>query len=438
MSRPCVGEQFEVSIINYTSEGKGVCRVSSYPIFIPFSAVNDKLKIKITKDKKSYFEGEIVEILEKSEDRVEPICESFFECGGCDILHINYDKQIQFKKDTVSNAILKIAKNNELEVSNVIKMEEPLFYRNKAVFNVGKINNKIVVGFYKKKSNEVINTSCCKIIHSKINEVRELVESFCNELNYMPSKVCIKYSFNTDEIMVCLIVDEKKFIYKNELINKLTQIEQVKSIIINYLDKNSVNFGKKSETIFGDDFITETINNIKFKNYLKSFYQVNPIQTKKLYNKAFELLELTKNDTLVDLYCGVGTISLLCAKDVKNVIGVEIIEDAIKSAKDNAIANNVNNCEFILGDAQNILQYVKKYENIKVVVDPPRKGLDEKVIKSINSLDIKTVVYISCNEGTLARDLKIFSELGYKALEITPVDMFCGSHHVENVVKLVK
>ncbi len=437
MSKPILNQEFEVLIDNYTSEGQGVARVNNYPVFIPFSAVGDKLKIKIKKDKKTYFEGEIVEMLNQSTDRVVPSCEYFGQCGGCDLLHLSYEKQLEVKENTVKNAMKKIAKNENLVVNKVVGMDKPCNYRNKAVFNVDNINGEILVGFYKKKSNEIINMKKCNIIHNKIDEIRLLVQEFCNENKFLPKKLAVKYSFSKDELMICLVISENKFILKDSFINKLKQITEIKSIIINFADKNTVNFGKKSKVIFGQDFITEEISGVSFKNFLKSFFQVNPSQTEKLYNKAIELAELKSEDVVIDLYCGVGTISLLCADKVKEVIGIEIVEDAIKSAKENAVNNNINNCKFVLSDAQDLLKYAKNTENLKIIVDPPRKGLDKKVIESIVRLKPKTVVYISCNESTLARDLKIFDEFGFCSNEVTPVDMFCGSHHVENVIKII-
>lgn len=440
MDRPYKGQEIELDIVDYTAEGNGVGRVFSYPVFVPFSAKGDKVLIKITNDKKSYFLGEIIEVITPSIDRIEPICNLYTKCGGCDLLHINYESQTTMKQNIVKNAIKKIAKNDNLEVSDIIKMDNPLYYRNKASFNVGIVNKKICVGFFKKKSYDIIEMDSCKIIHPILNEVRIVVENFCNKYGFMPKRVVSKISFSTNEVMVCLVLSERSFKLKNFLLKELEQIKEIKSVIINYLDnKNQVGFGKKSEVIFGDDFISENIDGIVFKNYLKSFYQVNPVQTKKLYQKAIELLELQKDDTLIDVYCGVGTISLLCANKVNDVYGIEIVADAIKSANENAKINNIENAKFILGDAVNISKLIEKEDKqYKIIVDPPRKGLDEKVIISIAKFNPKTVVYISCNEGTMARDLKVFEGLGYRALEVTAVDMFCGTSHVESVVLLSK
>lgn len=437
MSRPIVNSEYEVIVDNYTSEGLGVCRIFAYPIFVPFSAKGDNLIIKVTKDKKTYFEGEIVNVLEYSKDRESPSCEQFKQCGGCDILHLKYDKQLLMKKQTVENALKKITKDTDINVNDVIGMEKPINYRNKAVFNFQRVNGSIICGFYKKKTYEVIEMTRCNIVHNSINNLKNAVEKFCNEVNFMPKKLILKHSFANNDIMVCLVVSEKHFDYKDELIESLSNIECVKSIIINFSEKNSVNFGKVSDTIFGQDYINENISGIEFKNYLKSFFQVNPTQTDKLYTKAIESLKLSKDDTLLDLYCGVGTISLICAKEVKEVIGVEIVKDAIKSANDNARNNSINNAKFILGDVKDVIKTINlKDKEVKVVVDPPRKGLEKSVIESIISIYPKAIVYVSCNEATMARDLKIFAENGYKAKDITPVDMFCGSHHIESVVSI--
>lgn len=438
MNKPCVNMEYESVVLNYTSDGRGVCRINSYPVFVPFSIIDEKIKLRITKDKKSYLEGEILEIIESSDERVNPNCESFGVCGGCDLLHMNYDSQVDFKRGTVKNAIKKISKIENVKVNEIIKMDKFVNYRNKAVFNFSIKDDTIKIGFYRKKSNELVELNECKIISNKINEIKSLVQSFCNQYKYMPKNLVVKHSFSTDEIMICLCVLEKKFNYSEQFIKKLSACNNIKSIIINYVDENSILFGQRSETIYGQDYITEIINDIKFKNYLKSFFQVNPVQTNELYNKAISLLDLNKDDILIDIYCGVGTISLISANKVKNVIGIEIVKDAIASARENAIANSIDNSKFILGDAKNLLQYVDKQNNLKIVVDPPRKGLDKKVIDSILSLNPTCIIYISCDEATMARDLKIFNNNEYIVNTVTPLDMFCGTYHVENIVKLEK
>ncbi len=440
MSRPSVNSEYEVIIDNYTAEGKGVCRILSYPVFVPYTAKGDKVVVKVIKDKKTYFEGEIVTVLEPSGVRVTPNCEYFGECGGCDIMHLNYEEQLCLKKNTVQNGIKRIARESNLVINDVIGMEEPFNYRNKAVFNYDRQDGKIVSGYYKKRTNDTLEINKCNIVHKVINEVKIEVDKFCNEVNFMPKKLAIKYSFNENELMVCLVVDKRRFVYKDLLIKQLEKFDSLKSVIINFEDKDSVLFGDKSDVIYGDEYITESIDGLKFKNYLKSFFQVNPVQTKKLYSKAISLLDIQKEDLIIDLYCGVGTISMLCADKAKEVIGIEIVEDAITSAKVNANVNGFENCKFIKGDASNLLDYIDKdnQNNVKVVVDPPRKGLDKKTIHSILCIQPGVIVYISCDEGTLARDLKLFSELGYVSDEINPVDMFCNCAHIENVLKLEK
>ncbi len=443
MSRPELNKQYEVLIDNYTAEGKGVCRILSYPVFVPYSAKGDKLIIKVTKDKKTYFEGEIVEILEPSSVRIEPHCEYFGQCGGCDILHLSYEEQLCLKKNTIQNGIKRITRDSEIKVNDVIGMENPINYRNKAIFNFDKVDGKIISGYYKKRTNDTLNIDKCNIVHSVINDVKGEVDKFCNEVNFIPTKLAVKYSFNENELMICLVTDKRRFVYKDLLIKYLEKFDSLKSIVINFEDKNTVIFGDKSEVIYGNEFITESIDGLKFKNYLKSFFQVNPEQTKKLYDKAITLLDIQKDDTILDIYCGVGTISLLCADKAKKVIGIEIVADAINSANDNARNNSFDNCKFILGDASKLLELtnmtsVNNEENLKIIVDPPRKGLDKNVIHSILCIKPSCVVYISCDEGTLARDLKLFNEAGYVSKEINPVDMFCGSSHIENVLRLEK
>lgn len=440
MNKPYVGEEIDATILDYTKEGSGVARVNSYPIFVPLTVVGDKVKIKVTKDKKSYFEAELVEVIESSPNRIEPSCKYFGICGGCDFLHIDYDSQIEAKRKTIQNAISKITKD-DIKVNEVIKSENPFYYRNKATFNFGLVDGKIKASFYKKKSYDVLDIDECKIVRRELNDVRFIIEQFCNEYMFMPKKLVTKVSDATEEIMVSLIVNEKNFSLKNELIEKLKTVPNVKSIIINYADnEKQVGFGKKSELIFGDDFITEEINGLKFKNYLKSFFQVNPNQTKKLYAKAIEFMDLKEDDSVIDIYSGVGTISLLLADKVLSVAGVEIVEDAVKSAKENAKNNNIKNATFILSDADNLSKIIKKEndKNYKIIVDPPRKGLTNKVISGVLDFNASSITYISCNEGTMARDLKVFKDNGYTLEKIVGVDMFSGSHHVECVCLITK
>lgn len=430
-------EIIEVEIVNYTSDGRGVCRHNGYPIFVPYTVKGDICKIKVTENKKTYFIGELIEVIKPSIHRIEPMCPHFMVCGGCDFLHIDYDTQIEIKKETIQNSISKIAKIDDVFVKDVIHGKNTA-YRNKATYNFSKIDGKIVASFFKKKSNDVFDMNTCYIVSPIIDDIRKTVVQFCNKYNYVPKRLIVKYSFKNNEAMVALQTLDKKFMLKEPFLDELKKHSEIKSVIINFLSNDKDGFGKNSTLLYGENYINETLDGLVFKNYLKSFFQVNPEQTINLYNKAIDLLEITKDDSILDVYCGVGTISMLCAKSSKDVFGIEIVKDAITSANENKVINNISNVSFALADAKDMKKYVDTSKKYKVIVDPPRKGLDITVIKSICELNPEKISYISCDSQTMARDIKEFSKYGYKLIECYGVDMFCHSYHVETVALLSK
>ncbi len=450
MEKMLVGSIQKGEITSYGSEGEGILKVNGFPIFVPYAIVGDIVSVKILKSKKTFANGQIVEILEKSNNRSEDtkICPYFKKCGGCSIANMSYKSQLEFKKEKVLQTLKRIGKIEDIELYNTLGMTNPYFYRNKAQFPIEKVGDRIVIGFYQKKSHNIIEIKECLICNEKINIVRKKIEEFFNSKGYsvynknsesgLLRKLIVKTSFSTGEIMVIVVINGKELPYLEEFISYVKEIESVASLVINTNESNNVgNMGLKNKVIYGNDYITDSICNVDFQISPLSFYQVNPEQTERLYNKVLEFLQLSGNEVVVDCYCGIGTISLLLAKEAKKVIGIEVVDEAIESAIDNSSINGIENTEFLVGEVEYLINRVLTKNSVDaIVVDPPRKGLDEVVIKEIVNSKVKKIVYVSCDCGTLARDLKGFVSGGYVVEKVQPVDMFCHSSHVETVCLL--
>lgn len=439
---------YNMFIDDLGSEGQGIGRIDGFAIFVENVLPNEYIKVLIVKVKKNYGYGKLLEIIEHSEDRVKPFCENFLKCGGCQLQHISYSKQLEFKKKLVENSITRIGKIEGINVLDTIGMENPLYYRNKAQFPVGKSKSGFDIGFYLKRSHNIINTDCC-YIQNKLNiEIIKILRDFMNLYNIKPydetthtgiiRHIITKIGFTTGEVMVCVVCNSKNLPYSDKFVEMFRNIKGIKSILLNQnLKETNVILGEKVTVLWGRDYIFDYIDNLKFKISLKSFFQINPIQTEILYKKAVELANIKGDETVLDIYCGIGTISLFFAREVKNVIGIEIIPEAIEDAKENARINNLQNIRFEVGKAEEVIPYLYENENIYadiIIVDPPRKGCDEKLINTIIDMKPKTLIYISCNPVTLARDLNILSNNGFKIREIQPIDQFIFTTHVETIV----
>ena len=402
---------------------------------------------------KNYAVGDIVEIIEKSPFRVERKCsESLRQCGGCQIQELDYQKQLDVKTNEVKQVISRIGKLDDVVIHDTLGMEHPFRYRNKAQFPIQKKDNMPVIGFYKKKSHDLISTDECIIQHEVNDKIIKIIKTYIRAYNVsiydekthkgLLRHLVTKVGFTTGEVMIVLVANGKKLPYLKELASVLKEnIPGFKTLVVNVnTQKTNVILGKENIVAYGDGMIRDYIGELVFEISPLSFFQVNPLQTEVLYNKALEYANLGENDTVFDIYCGIGTISLFLAQKAKKVYGIEIVEDAIKDAKRNAKINNMDNVEFYVGKAEEVVP--KMYKEGKranvVVVDPPRKGCDEKVLDTIVSMEPDRVVYVSCNPSTLARDLAYLNERGYKCHEIQPVDMFPHSVHVENVAWLSK
>lgn len=424
---------------SYTHSGQGVVKIDGYPLFVNNIIIGEKANIIVTKTNKSYGFGRVKELLTTSEHRVEPKCPLFPKCGGCQIQHMDATMQAQFKTEQVQSLMTRMAKL-DIEVNDILSMEEPYYYRNKAQIPVGDNGQ---CGFYRVNSNDIIDMNSCLIQSKAINDTYLVVKDWVktsNNTKYL-KHILIKEGFNTKELMVVLITKNFKLNALEALVNKLTVNPNIKSIVLNLNERtDNVILGDKQKVIYGELQISDKLNDFSFNISPKSFYQVNPIQTKVLYEQALNLSAITNEDVVVDLYCGVGTISMFLAQKAKKVIGVEIVSAAIEDAKRNAALNGIDNIEFICSDVKDYVDSLKEanFTPDVVVVDPPRKGLDESSIKQISEMNPKRIVYVSCDPATLARDLARFTLEGYTTKLVQPVDMFPHTFHVETVCLLSK
>ncbi len=446
-------KMYVVDIVDIGQGGVGIGKFEGFTVFVDGGLVKDKIKVKITKSKKNYAVGDIVEIIEPSPYRVERKCsKELKDCGGCQIQELDYQEQLNIKTNEVKQVISRIGKLEDVVVHPALGMEEPFRYRNKAQFPIQKVDGSPVIGFYKKKSHDIIPTDQCIIQHDVNDKIIKIIKTYIRayKVSVYDEKthtgvlrhLVTKVGFASKEVMVVLVANGRKLPYLNELASVLKEnIPGFKTLVVNVnREKTNVILGNENRVIYGDGKINDNIGDLVFEISPLSFFQVNPVQTEVLYNKALEYAALGENDTVFDIYCGIGTISLFLAQRAKKVYGIEIVEEAIKDAKRNAEINNLDNVEFYVGKAEDVVP--KMYKQGKranvVVVDPPRKGCDEKVLDTIVSMQPDRVVYVSCNPSTLARDLAYLNEKGYKSLEVQPVDMFPHSVHIENVALIVK
>ncbi|MBS6252099.1 MAG: 23S rRNA (uracil(1939)-C(5))-methyltransferase RlmD [Clostridium sp.] len=440
-------KEYIVEIIDNGFEGEGIAKINDFTIFIPGAIKGEKVKILIVKVLSSYAFGKILEILEKSENRIEPDCKTYKRCGGCNLRHIKYQETLKLKQNAVQSLVDKTLKN-KIRVKETIGMENPYYYRNKVQYPVGiDKNGKPQIGVFANRSHEIIPIEKCFIQNEKSEEIAKYIFELWNENNYtiyneetrkgLLRHIVIKTGIKTNQYMCILVVNGQGFDNEKEFVSKIAnKYKEIRAIIVNSNMKNTnVILGLENRTIFGKGYIEDKLGEYIFKISPLSFYQVNPIQAEKLYNLGIEKAMITKDDIVFDLYCGIGTISLFMSKYAKKVYGIEIVEEAIKAAKENAEINSVDNVEFIAGDVEKVLSniiYDRKIIPDIVMVDPPRRGLDNTSINNILSIKSKRLVYISCNPATLVRDLAKLEEM-YEVKEIVPVDMFPFSKHVECV-----
>lgn len=444
-------KDYIVEIKGMGYEGEGVGKIDDFTIFIPGAIKGEKVNAKIVKVNKNFAFGKLLDVVEESSFRTEPICGIYKRCGGCQLQHLSYEGQLDFKGQRVKDAIERIGKINP-EVLPVIGMENPYNYRNKVQLPVGEANGEINIGFYALRSHDIINMEKCYIQDEISEKIMTLVKQWMITNNIKAydetthtgvlRHLMIRKGFKTSEVMVVLVTRTNELPHKDEIINLLTSnVKEVVSVIQNInSEKTNVILGLKSNTLWGKDTIQDYIGKFKFNISPLSFFQVNPIQTEVLYNKALEYASLTGDEIVFDAYCGTGTISLFLAQKAKKVYGVEIIPEAIENAWENAKLNNVDNVDFLVGKSEQVIPDLinKGIKADVVVVDPPRKGCERVLLEAIAKINPKRIVYVSCDAGTLARDLAILDELNYKTEKIQPVDMFPHTAHVESVVLITK
>ena len=440
-------QEYVVDIIDNGFEGEGIAKIDNFTIFIPGTIKGEKVKIIIVKVLSSHGFGKIVEIIEKSQARQDVDCNTYKRCGGCNLRHVKYEETLKMKQNAVQSLVNKTLKN-KLQVKETVGMENPLHYRNKAQYPIG-INKQgePVIGVFANRTHEVIPIDNCLIQNKKSEEIAKFIIEFIKEKNIsiydektgkgLVRHIVTKVGIKTGEIMCVIVINGHKIPNENELVENLkTRYPEIKAIVKNINIKNkNVILGQENINLYGNGYIEDILGEYKFKISPLSFYQVNPVQAEKLYNLGVSMAEITKNDVVFDLYCGIGTISLFMSKFAKKVYGIEIVEEAVKMAKENAESNNVSNTEFFAGDVEIVLDDLINNKGIKadvVMFDPPRKGLDKKSIENILKIKPKKIVYISCNPATLIRDLADF-ENEYDIKTIIPVDMFPFTSHVECV-----
>lgn len=432
-------------------DGEGIGKADGFTVFVKDAVIGDTVRAKIMKAKKNYGYGRLEEIITPSPDRVEPKCQFARQCGGCQLQALSYEKQLEFKTSKVRGHLERIGGFTDIPMEKILGMEQPFHYRNKAQFPVGKSKDgRIITGFYAGRTHSIIENRDCALGVTRNKEVLDRVIAHMEKFHIQPydentgkgvvRHVLIRYGFFTDEMMVCLIINGENLPGEEALVKSLRQIPETVSVMVNVNKKrNNVILGEKVRLLWGQPYITDKIGEISYQISPLSFFQVNPYQTGRLYGKALEYAQLSGNETVWDLYCGIGTISLFLAQKAKMVRGVEIIPAAIENAKENARLNGFDNTEFFVGKAEEVLpeQFARTGERADViVVDPPRKGCDETLLSTIIEMQPDRVVYVSCDSATLARDLKYLCERGYELKKVCPVDMFPNTVSVETVVLL--
>ena len=432
-------------------DGEGIGKADGFTVFVKDAVIGDTVTAKIIKAKKNYGYGRLMEVLKPSPYRVEPKCEFARQCGGCQLQALSYDQQLVFKTNKVKGHLERIGGFTDIPMEPIIGMDELFHYRNKAQFPVGRNKEgKIVTGFYAGRTHNIIENRDCALGVAENKEVLDCVIAHMEKYGIEPYNeatgkglvrhVLIRYGYFTKEVMVCLILNGNKIPKEEQLVKSLCEIPGMTSITINVNKKHSnVILGEEIRLLWGQDYITDRIGDLSYQISPLSFYQVNPMQTQKLYAKALEYADLHGEETVWDLYCGIGTISLFLAQKAKFVRGVEIVPAAIENAKENAKLNGLENTEFFVGKAEEVLprEYKKNgvYADV-IVVDPPRKGCDETLLETMIEMNPDRIVYVSCDSATLARDLKYLCERGYELRKVCPVDQFGMTVHVETVVLL--
>ncbi len=448
-------EIINLGIDDLTYGGEGIGRSGSFVVFVPDSVPGDELKVEIVELKKSFGRAKILEIIKPSTDRVAPKCPLAMECGGCQWQNISYPAQLKYKTKIVRETLERIGKL-KVEVNDIIGMREPWGFRNKIQYPIskseGSSKSKIQMGYYQRGTHDVVDIDACPIEHPKLSRAAKIVKDVLNKLGYSAYEegrgtglfrhLRARIGFGTGEVLLTFITNEKAIPGSKNLVKEI--VEKCKKDDINVVGicqnlnprQTNVIMGEKSWTMWGRDFIYDKLGDLKFKVSSGSFYQTNPIMTEVLYDKALEFAEASKDDTVIDTYSGIGTVALWFARHANYVYGIEEVRQAVYDAAENAELNHIENCRFSIGKVEKLLPELG--EGDILILDPPRGGCEEKVLKTIARSKLKRVVYISCNPASLARDLGYLSGRGFKVEQVQPVDMFPHSFHIETVSKLIR
>lgn len=447
-------DEIKLRILDQGHTGEGIGKDDGYPLFVDFALPLELVKIRVLKTNKNYGFGKMLEILEPSPERVEPPCPYYYRCGGCHIMHSSYAGQLSFKRKRVKDSLERIGRISHVEVDETIGMENPYRYRNKVQIPLGRVDGKFVAGFYARRSHRIVDIESCIVQHQDgdlvLGVLRNWAEEFSittyhNDLSVDPKGILrhlmVRKGFRTGDLMVVLVVTDREVPHLPVLLERLKEIEGFQSLLLN-INKEETNLvlGQENILVHGNDAILDYIGPFRFKISPHSFFQVNPVQTEIMYGKALEYAELTGEETVFDCYCGAGTISLFLSQKAKKVYGIEIVPQAIADARDNAVQNHVDNVEFLVGKSEEVILDLIG-QGIKadvVVVDPPRKGCDLGLLEAIRDISPERIVYVSCDPGSLGRDLGILESFGYSTVKVTPIDNFPNSYHVETVVQLIR
>jgi len=443
-------QYIEMEITGLGHAGEGVGKYQGFTLFVNGALPGERAKVKVIKLNKNYGYGRLIEVIERSSERVEPLCAVYQQCGGCQLQHLSYQEQLVQKRRIVEDNLMRIGGIKDVIIHDTLGMDKPWNYRNKSQVPIVEREGGLIAGFYAKGTHDVIQMNQCLIQQEENDRIVQLTREIAENLGISAyderthkgilRHIVARIGVNTGELMLILVATSEQFPQKEQLIKQITSVvPNLSSLVLNINPaRTNVILGKRSVTLWGSDVIYDAIGNIHFAISPLSFYQVNPDQTKVLYDKALEYAGLTGTENVIDAYCGIGTISLFLAKRAKHVYGVEVVPEAISDAKKNAKLNGIDNVTFTVGEAEQVIPKWQQ-EGLQIdvlVVDPPRKGLDEVLIRTIIELKPARMVYVSCNPSTLARDLRLLVDGGFEVQEVQPVDMFPQTMHVECVVGL--
>ncbi len=442
------GKIIETEIIDLNHTAQGVAKIDNFVVFVQGAVTGDVVRAEITEAKKNYAVGKLIKIIKPSDLRINPPCTYYEQCGGCQLMHMSYEGQLKYKKDRVINELKRAGTNfDELMINDTMSMEDPFRYRNKTAFSVTEKNKQIHIGPYEQGTYNTVDIEGCLIQSSEADDIIKIFKNLMIKYNIKSydkktgkgtvRNIVIRNS-RINDLMLIIVTASEDFLHKDLIVKELiSNIPNIKTIVQNINSKNTnLVMGNKNITLYGEGTINDTIDDLVFTISPETFFQINPVQTEKLYKTSIEYADISKDDVCFDIYCGIGTISLMAAKQARKVYGVEIVEQSIINARENAKNNDINNVEFFAGKAEQIVPKLYK-QSIKadiVIVDPPRKGCEKEVIDTIINMAPKKVVYVSCNPSTLARDVKLLESGGFRLQKIQPVDQFPWTEHVECVI----